>query len=91
MDCSLDLFQQHSLVANEPPILYAQYCAFRSCFLCKPALEFMPNISQTPKIHFLVTDLDMRPSPVQAAMVHMILGEIVGQNLSVKAVDRMKI
>ena len=86
-----DALQQYSLAAHKPSILYTQHRAFRIGFPRKPALELMPDIAQAPKIHFLVIDLDMRPSPVKAPMVLVILWEIVGQNLSVKAVDGMKV
>ena len=91
MDLRPNSLQHHSPVVNKPAILYTEYRAFRTCFLCDPALELMPDIPQTPKIHFPLINLDVRPSPMKAAMVLVIFGEVICENFAVESVNRMKV
>src|SRR2546422_4700741 len=78
-------------VLHKPSVFDTESGAIGTRLLREPMLKFVTNSTQAPGIIFLVGNPDMRPCPVKTTMVVVVLWEIVGQNLAVQPIKRMKI
>jgi hypothetical protein len=91
MDLDADFLGHDLLITDEPTVLHAEHSRGRIRLAREPALELKAHSAQAPRIVFLIVDFDVRPRPIKSAMIVVILGKVVGQNLPVQTVKRMKI
>src|SRR5688572_23501287 len=91
MDSNPDDLPHDLFVAEEPPVLHAEDGQAWFAFPGDPALKFIPDPAHAPEIVFLAADFDVRPRPIKTAMIRVIRGKVVGQHLSIEAVDGMDV
>ncbi len=60
-------------------------------FLRQPTLELQANTAKAPKIVLLSADGHVRPGPIKAPVINVILGKVLGQHFTVEPMNGMKI
>ncbi len=91
MDAQQKLLVHDLPTGHVPTVIDSQECLFFLNPPQAPALEAGLDAVLHPEVVVVSVDGDVRPGPEETAMVQVVGGEVVSQNLAVKSVERVNV